>query len=278
MRLMIAPDRMQTTLFSEILLPSSSGISVSVAPAPMPMPSARWPAERPMAITKYHRKAVWESSIRFATSWPPSWRAVSNPKVGTPCGSGRSLSMVLGTWHTAILPAAAFSTCVAVKAVSSPPIVTRYFTPRSLSALTTLAIFSGLLVGFSRDVRMMEPPRVWMREISSGLSVRVCVLSPLASHLNPSYTPITSRPCFTASKVTALITPLIPGAGPPPTTTASFPPIIPPHGCDLSVFISAVIPAPTVAKQADIVNSETGLCQPRTDMSLPLPIEMFQCG
>ena len=87
---------------------NSSGISVSVAPVALPMPRARWPAERPMTTTKYQRPVVRESSIRFCTRSLPSWRAVSKPKVGISPGSGRSLSMVFGTWQTRMRPPACF--------------------------------------------------------------------------------------------------------------------------------------------------------------------------
>ena len=63
--------------------PNSSGIIVSVAPAALPMPSARWPALRPIAITKYHRDVVLASTIRFLTMSTPMWRAVWKPKVST---------------------------------------------------------------------------------------------------------------------------------------------------------------------------------------------------
>ncbi len=56
--------------------PNSSGISVSVAPAALPMPSARWPALRPIATTKYHRDVVLASTIRFCTICTPTCRAV----------------------------------------------------------------------------------------------------------------------------------------------------------------------------------------------------------
>src|SRR5205814_8261169 len=41
--------------------------------------------------------------------------------------------------------------------------------------------------------------------------------------LNPARTPSTSIPWLTASMVTELMTPLLPGAGPPPTTIATRP-------------------------------------------------------
>ena len=56
---------------------------VTVAPAALPMPSARWPALRPIAITKYQREVVLASTIRFFTISTPMWRAVWKPKVST---------------------------------------------------------------------------------------------------------------------------------------------------------------------------------------------------
>src|SRR5271166_1469995 len=75
---------------------NSSAITVRVAPADFPMPRARWPAERPMATTRYHRWVVMASVIRLLTRPISTLLAVSKPKVGAPPGSGRSLSMV---WH-----------------------------------------------------------------------------------------------------------------------------------------------------------------------------------
>ncbi len=74
---MIAPASVSTTVFSRMdPPPNSSGMSVSVAPADLPMPSARCPALRPMAITKYHRDVVVASTIRFLTISTPWCRAV----------------------------------------------------------------------------------------------------------------------------------------------------------------------------------------------------------
>src|SRR6478672_6166172 len=52
---------------------------------------------------------------------------------------------------------------------------------------------------------------------------RTCVVSPLTRFLNPSRIPMTSIPWLMASMVTELMTPLMPGAGPPPTTMTSLP-------------------------------------------------------
>ncbi len=80
----IDPTRMSTSDFKRTFpSPNSSGIMVSVAPAALPMPRARWPALRPMAITKYQREVVFASTIRFFTMSTPMCRAVWKPKVST---------------------------------------------------------------------------------------------------------------------------------------------------------------------------------------------------
>ena len=60
---------------------NSSGMIVNVAPAALPIPSARCPAVRPMATTKYHRDVVFASVMRFRTTSTPTDRAVWYPKV-----------------------------------------------------------------------------------------------------------------------------------------------------------------------------------------------------
>src|SRR3954462_7330191 len=55
------------------------------------------------------------------------------------------------------------------------------------------------------------------------VSGRTRDVSAAVRYLNPSRTPTTSSPWLTASITTELMTPLIPGAGPPPTTIATFP-------------------------------------------------------
>ena len=76
-------------------------------------------------MTKNHFSVVAASCIRFRTRSLPRLTAVAKPKVGTSSGSGRSLSMVLGTWATASWPASAAAICALAKAVSFPPMVTR---------------------------------------------------------------------------------------------------------------------------------------------------------
>src|SRR5436189_133595 len=62
----------------------------------------------------------------------------------------------------------------------------------------------------------MEPPRAWIRDTSVIESGRTCAVDPWMRCSNPSRSPITSQPEFTASIVAAEMTELIPGAGPPP--------------------------------------------------------------
>ena len=69
---MIAPTSVSTMALSGIGCPAnSSGIIVSVAPAALPIPSARCPALRPIAITRYQREVVFASTIRFLTISTP---------------------------------------------------------------------------------------------------------------------------------------------------------------------------------------------------------------
>jgi hypothetical protein len=81
------------------------------------------PDLRPSPTTKNQRFVVRQSSIGFSTRVVD--RAVSKPKVGMPFGSGRSLSIVFGTWATFTRPFASIAMRLAEEAVSSPPIVTR---------------------------------------------------------------------------------------------------------------------------------------------------------
>ncbi len=222
-RLMIAPTSVSARVFSRIgRRMNSSWISVSVAPAALPMPSARWPALRPMAITKYQREVVLASTSRFLRISTPRWRAVWNPKVSTCGGRSRSLSMDLGTCTTWMRPWACWCRRSAEKAVSSPPIVIRSVTPSRSSEITVFSRYSGLVVGLARETPMYEPPRKWIRLTFSMVSGRTLSTLPCISHSNPSSTPSTSTPSSAARIVAAPMTALIPGAGPPPTSMASF--------------------------------------------------------
>src|ERR1044071_2322694 len=92
---------------------------------------------------------------------------------------------------------------------------------RSSDVITLSSSFLSF-VGLSRAVPRVEPPRKWMRLTSSIVSSSVWVMSPRISHLKPSAMPMTSTPSRFARMVAALITLLMPGAGPPPTRIPSF--------------------------------------------------------
>ena len=102
---MIAPTSVSTIAWKGTRSPNSSGTKVKVAPAALPMPRARWPALRPIEITKNQCEVVFASTMRFFTISTPTWRAVWKPKVSTCGGRSRSLSIVLGTWTTRMRPA-----------------------------------------------------------------------------------------------------------------------------------------------------------------------------
>ena len=136
----MAPTSVSTIALSLILRPAnSSGMRVSVAPAALPMPSARWPALRPIAITKYQREVVLASTIRFLTISTPWWRAVWKPNVSTCGGRSRSLSIVFGTWTTWMRPPAFSSSFIAENAVSSPPMVMSIETFSRSSEMTAVS-------------------------------------------------------------------------------------------------------------------------------------------
>jgi len=218
---MIAPSRMSASRSRGIRSSgNSSPMTAKVAAAAPAIPSARCPAWRPITVTKNHFPVVAASPMRCWTRSFPRLTAVVYPNVGTSGGSGRSLSIVFGTWTTARSPAMARATREAAKAVSSPPMVRRYDTPRRLSVSATMRRASGVRAGLDRDVRRIEPPSKWMRETSAISSSRTCWTSPSISHLKPSRQPRTRSPWFRASMVAAAITALMPGDGPPPTRMA----------------------------------------------------------
>ena len=83
------------------------------------------------------------------------------------------------------------------------------------SEMTVFSRCAGSCVGLAREMPMCEPPRKWMRLTLSMVSGVTCSTSPCISHSNPSRMPTTSMPSSSARMVAALITLLIPGAGPP---------------------------------------------------------------
>jgi hypothetical protein len=128
-RFTMAPTRVSATRSSFTFLPfsaNSSPISVSVAPAALPMPSARCPALRPIAMTKYQRDVVFASTIRFLTISTPTCRAVWKPKVST--SRGQVEVVVDRLRHVDDVDASPLGLLlelIAEKHVSSPPMVTR---------------------------------------------------------------------------------------------------------------------------------------------------------
>ena len=127
---------------------------MSVAPAALPMPSARCPALRPIAITKYQREVVFASTIRFLTISTPKCRAVWKPNVSMCGGRSRSLSIVFGTCTTWIRPPPCSSTRIAENAVSSPPMVISCATFRRSSEITVFSRCSASVVGLAREMPM----------------------------------------------------------------------------------------------------------------------------
>ena len=221
-RLTMAPSTMSQMWAKETVASgNSSATTVSVAPAALPIPSARWPALRPIATTTYQRRVDRASSIRLRTSSAPTCRAVWKPKVGTCGGSGRSLSIVLGTWTLRIVPCERSATVRDDSAVSSPPMVTRCVMPACCSVSMTACSASADLVGFSREVPSTEPPVRCTRDTSSMVSGRSLSALRRTRFLKPSWIPMTSKPSLMASMAADEMTVLMPGAGPPPTRMPS---------------------------------------------------------
>ena len=176
---------------------------------------------RPIATTTYQRRVDRASSIRLRTSSAPTCRAVWKPKVGTCGGSGRSLSMVFGTWTLRIAPCERSLTVRDDSAVSSPPMVTRWVMPACCSVSMTACSASADLVGFSREVPSTEPPARWTRDTSSMASGRSFDGVAPDQVLEAVRMPTTSKPSLIASIAADEMTVLMPGAGPPPTRMPS---------------------------------------------------------
>ena len=100
--------------------------------------------------------------------------------------------------------------------------VMSWVTPSRCKDSTTATMSSSFLVGFAREVPRMDPPEKWMRLTSPSLSGLMSSSLPFIRRSNPSRMPSTSTPCKRARIVAALITLLMPGAGPPPTKIPSF--------------------------------------------------------
>ena len=132
------------------------------------------------------------------------------------------MSIVFGTCTTRSRPAPTRSSCMAEKAVSSPPMVISRETFSRSSEVTTFSSSSGSVVGLARDVPITEPPRKWIRLTASMVSGVTWSTSPRMIDSKPSRMPTTSTSSRQQRMVAAPMTLLMPGAGPPPTRIATF--------------------------------------------------------
>ena len=130
--------------------------------------------------------------------------------------------MVLGTCTTRSAPFEAVASLNAVVAVSSPPTVTSMPTPSLASDTKVSSISFGSLVGLAREMPRYDPPRKWMVLVFSGVSWSTWSVSPAMTQRKPSCSPTTSTLAVLAAAVTAAMTWLMPGAGPPAQAMASF--------------------------------------------------------
>ena len=87
--------------------------------------------------------------------------------------------------------------------------------------MTVCSRCSGSSVGFAREMPMWDPPRKWMRLTASVVRRVVRSMLPCINHSKPSRMPTTSTPSSSHRMVAALMTLLMPGAGPPPTRIAT---------------------------------------------------------
>jgi hypothetical protein len=78
-----------------------------------------------MQTTMYQRVVVRASSMTVSKMPVPTARAVSKPNVGASSGSGRSLSIVLGTVAMPMRSLVRSAILAAPYVVSSPPMQTR---------------------------------------------------------------------------------------------------------------------------------------------------------
>ncbi len=124
--------------------------------------------------------------------------------------------MLLGTCTTRMLLRDAMA--AALFTMSSPPMQTRASILSLASAASVLSRLSGSRVTSRRDEPSRTPPSRWMRETSSTASSCCSSVYRCASQSKPSWKPMGTHPSLMASMATALMTPLVPGAGPPPTT------------------------------------------------------------
>ena len=145
---------------------------MSVAPAALPMPSARCPALRPIATTKYQRDVVLRVDHQVLDDLDADVaRGLEAERVDV----RRQVEVVVdGLRHVDDADAARRLLrrgVIAENAVSSPPMVISCVDaeaqqrrgPRSRGS-------SGSLVGLAREMPRIEPPRKWMRLTSSMVS------------------------------------------------------------------------------------------------------------
>src|SRR5262249_27149434 len=105
-RLMMAPSRI-SAIWSRLTGPggNSSPMMVKVAPDALPMPSARWPAWRPMIVTKNHLSVVAASFMRLRTRSPPPSTARGEAEGGNTGRRGKAVANRLGPVSGGQLPA-----------------------------------------------------------------------------------------------------------------------------------------------------------------------------
>ena len=170
------------------------------------------------------------SSIRLRTSSTPTWRAVWKPKVGTCGGSGRSLSIVFGTWTLRIAPCDRSRDRARrerrVVAADGDEVRDAGLLQRLDDRLQRLGRLGRVL---ARRAEHRAARQVDARHVVDGRAAAASTTSRRTRFLKPSRMPTTSKPSLMASMVADEMTVLMPGAGPPPTRMPSRLPCA--HGC-----------------------------------------------
>ena len=163
---MIAPTSVSTIVLEphRRCPPNSSGMSVSVAPAALPMPSARWPALRPMAMTKYQRDVVLASTIRFLHDLDADVaRGLEAERVDV---GGKVEVVVDRLRHVHDVDAAA-GLLLELHRRERGVVAADGDELRDVEAQQrddgVLEVLRDRLVGLAREMPMCEPPRKWMR-------------------------------------------------------------------------------------------------------------------
>ena len=90
--------------------------------------------------------------------------------------------------------------------------------------MTAFSRPAGSRDGFAREIPMCDPPRKWIRLTTSMVNGVTWSISPCTIHSKPSRMPMTLTSSRQLRIVAALMTLLMPGAGPPATRIASFSP------------------------------------------------------